>query len=425
MTPKTPSLTIAAAMLALLTAAAAAQNQPGWKAQGDLDLMAGQYFFENSAGSVNGYANGDLQLLRSFGSRSGFYLDAHSTYTGFKQVNELAGGGTLFQQSLDNSIGAKWIQRFDGGWSLKPRVGARSQLFRETTDEKWGKGLYDLWRYEAGVLLERKGRLDVRLPWSEAAQSVAWNQQLSYDAYYTHYPRFKSLASQFGTEQAAPDPGTRILDTFSHQLSYRSELDLPDFISASLFYSASLVQFTDQKVVDSRGAFPGNKRRDLYQSLNLGVSKRFNDWLVLGRVRPVAGVSFTAANLSSNQNHFDADPARLKFIRDYYGYWETRVTPTLTTTFLAAKTIVRIGGELASRYYTGRLAQEADGRYKSDTLTQYTETAFLEASQPLWRTLDLKLRASWSNASANTAFEQSYQYNYHDYNYFGGLGWRF
>lgn len=409
------SLVLACAMTALATAASA-QNQRSWKLQGDLEAMAGQYFFNDHAGSVNGYGNADLQLLRSLTSSSGFYLDGHGTYTGFKQVNELAGGGTLFQQSMDYSAGAKWVQRFENGWSLKPRVGANFEFFRETKDEKWGHGLYDYRRYEAGAVLERKGRLGMSMP---------WNQQLSYDFYYTQYPHFRSLASQFGTEQAAPDPGARILDTYSNQVAYRSELDLPNFISAWLFYSVSVAKFTDQKVVDSDGAFPGNKRVDLYHSLNVGVSKRFNDWAILGRVRPVAGLSFTAANLRSNQNHVDAEPSRLKFIRGYYNYWETRVSPVLTTTFLAHKTVLRVGGELAARYYSTRLAQEADGRYKQDNLTQYTETGFLEASQPVWQNLELKFRGSWSNTSANTAFEQAFQYNYHAYNYFGGLGWRF
>ena len=89
------------------------------------------------------------------------------------------------------------------------------------------------------------------------------------------------------------------------------------------------------------------------------------------------------------------------------------------------KTVVHLGGTLAARYYTGRLAQAAGGTYTSDRLTQYTEGVILDASQPIWRELELKLSAAWSNTSANTAYEQNYQYNYHDYNYFAGLGWRF
>ncbi|MEK7383600.1 MAG: hypothetical protein AAB262_10005, partial [Elusimicrobiota bacterium] len=79
-------------------------------------------------------------------------------------------------------MGAKWVQRWDAGWSFKPRLGVKSGLFRETKDEDWGKGLYDFNRYEAGVGLERKTR------WG---QSIPWTWQLSYDFYYTNYIRFK------------------------------------------------------------------------------------------------------------------------------------------------------------------------------------------------------------------------------------------
>jgi hypothetical protein len=413
--------TFVVAVIGLLAAASASAQQtevqrPGWKLQGDVDLMAGQYFFNGTAGAVNGYANADVQLLRNLSSEAGFYLDAKTTYTGFKQVNELAGGGTLFQQSLDSSLEAKWVQRYEDGYSLKPRFSVRKELFRETTDETWGKGLYDFWRYETGVVWEHKTRLGLEIPWT-------W--QLSYDIYYTHYPNFTSLVNQFGTEQTAPNPGSRLLDTVSNQLAYRGEFELPNFVSAWVLYSVSFIAFTDQKVVQSQGQFLGTNRTDDYQNLNLGVSKRYDDWQILGRVRPVAALNFTLADLISNQNDFDADPSRLKFVGAYYDYWEARLAPELTMNFLAPKAVARVGAQFAMRDYTGRLAQNADGSYQGSKLRQYTESVFLEASYPVWRGVELKFRTTWENTSSNTSFEQSYQYNYHDYNYFAGAGWKF
>src|SRR3990167_4621771 len=98
--------------LFLLSVPPAAQAQ-GWKFLGNADLFVGQYFFEKNAGSVNGYTDVNLQQARSFSSDSGLFFSERSIYTGFKQVNELAGGGTLFQQSLDNSLGFKYIKRFE------------------------------------------------------------------------------------------------------------------------------------------------------------------------------------------------------------------------------------------------------------------------------------------------------------------------
>ena len=408
--------TRAAFVLALLALSASAQDQPTWKAQGDLDVMVGQYFFNGAAGSVNGYGNADAQLLRSLSNDWGFYLEGHSTYTGFKQVDELAGGGTLFQQSWDNYAGMKLVKRYDDGWSLKPRAGFRYDLFRETVGETWGNGLYDFERYEAGLVWEHKTRLTDEIPWT-------W--QLSYDAYYTHYPHFTSLTSQFGTEQAAPNPGSRILDTVTNQFGYRNEYDLPNFVSAWLLYSISFVTFTDQKVVQAQGQFLGTNRSDTDQTLNFGASKRYNDWQCLGRVRPVAALNVTLFDQLSNQNDFNADPSQLKYTAGYYDYWEARLDPSLTATFLTTKTIARVSAEFATRYYTGRLAQNADASYTGNRLRQFTESVSIDASQPVWRDLELKARAAWSNTSANTTYEQTYVYNYHDFNYFAGFGWKF
>jgi hypothetical protein len=413
---KTFARPLVALGLFALACAASAQSNSGWKAQGDIDAMVGQYFFNNAAGSVNGYASADAQLLHSLSSDWGVYLDGRASYTGFKQVNELAGGGTLFQQSMDFSLGAKWVKRWDDGWSLKPRVGLRSQLFRETKDEDWGKGLYDYWRPELGLVWEHKTRLGDEIPWT-------W--QLSYDLYYTRYPHFQSLTTQFGTEQTAPNPGSRLLDTVTNQFAYRNEYDLPGFVSAWMLYSISFVSFTDQKVVQTQGQFLSTNRSDTYQSFNVGASKRFNDFQHLGRVRPVAALNLTLSDNISNQNSFDADPSRLKFIGSYYDFWEARVSPSLTATFLTSKTVAQMGLDFASRSYTGRLSQNTDGSYKRSKLQQYSESVICSLTQPVWRALDLKFRAAWSNTSANTSFEQSYQYNYHDYNYFAGLGWKF
>jgi hypothetical protein len=397
-------------------APASAQTEPGWKVQGNVTGMGGQYFYDKSAGALNGFGDADVQLLRSYSTSRGFYVDAHTTYTGFKQVDELAGGGTLFQQSWDNSLEGKFIQRYDDGWSLKPRLAVHSELYRETVDETWGGGLYDFARGEGGLCLEHRTRLGLSTPWT-------W--QLSWDVYYTHYPHFQTLTSQFGTEQSAPNPGSRILDTVANQFTYRSDFDLPGFAAAWLQYSVSFISFTDQKVVNSQDQFLSTNRTDAFQSLDLGYSKRLNDWLRLGRVRPVAALDWTTSDLLSNQNDFDADPSRLKFVGAYYDYWETHLSPSLTASFLKTGSVLRVGADFGTRYYTGRLAQNGDGSYRGDKLHQYTEAVTLDFSQPLWRRLDFRARAAWENTSANTYYEQTYTYNYHDYNYFAGLGWRF
>ncbi|MFH1618502.1 MAG: hypothetical protein ABIG11_01200 [bacterium] len=387
----------------------------GWELMGRADLFAGQYFFEKSAGSVNGYGDLDLQLARSFSSSSGLFISERSIYTGFKQVNELAGGGTLFQQSLDNSLGGKWIRRYEGGYSLKPRAGVKSQLFRETSDEKWGKRLYDFWRYEAGVALERKTRWGLSIPWT-------W--QISWDAYYTRYVRFKSLSSQFGAEMSAPDPGSRVLDSLTNQFSYTGELDLPGFNSLFFMYSLSMISFPDQKMIGSQGQYLDSSRSDSFHTLALGYSKRFSDLEALSRIRPLAGLNLTFSSLNSNQNHFDTDPKRLKFVDSYYDYSEIKVSPVVRAVFLESRLSVKAGYDFAFRYYTGRLSQTGAGDYTTGRLRQFLHGVSLDIAYPLWSSLDLKLRGFWMSSGSNNKYEQVYRYNYESSNYFAGVQWR-
>ena len=402
--------------IALLICVPCIAGAKGVETSGKLDLFGGQYFFENQSGAFNGYGSFDAQLAKSYSSSSGFFVSARSAYTGFKQVNELAGGGTLFQQSLDDSFGAKWIKRYEGGFSLKPRVGIKNQLFRETKDEKWGKGLYDFTRYEAGLTLERKTRLGLATPWL---------YQLSWDIYCTRYARFRSLANQYGQELAAPDPGNKVLDTVTNQLSYDSEFDLPGFMKANLFAAVSLVGYKDQKVINSAGDYLSAKRSDSYQALNLGLSKRYNDIDALGRIRPVFGMTVGLANLFSNQNHLDTDPKHLKFIGSYYDYLETRLAPNAQFSFISSGLILRFGYEFSARKYTDRLAQEADGIYTDNKLTQYSNSFSLEAAYPLTSALDLKLQGNWAASRSNNRYEQVYRYNYESSMYFTGVEWRF
>lgn len=394
----------------------AAAGDAGYKLMGKLDVSGGQYFYKDQAGAFNGYGVLDLQLAKSRSSSAGHFFSLRSVYTGFKQVNELAGGGTLFQQSLDNSLGVKWIRRYEGGWSLKPRLAVKSQLFRETKDEKWGKGLYDLARYEAGLTLERKTRLGL---------SVPWIYQVSWDVFYTRYTRFKTLASQYGKELAAPNPGSRTLDTVTNQLSYDSEFDLPGFMRADLFAALSLVSYQDQKVINSQGEYLAAMRSDTYQVLNLGLSKRFSDLGLFGGVRPVLGAGLGLSNLFSNQNHLDTDPARLKYIRGYYDYSDLRLSPSAQFTFIESGLFARLSYEFSMRRYAERLAQKGTGAYTSGRLAQYSGNFSAEASYPVVKGLDVKLQGSWATSRSNNRYEQVYRYNYESSMYFAGLEWRF
>jgi hypothetical protein len=384
---------------------------------GHLSLFAGQFFFEKQSGSVNGYADFDLNLSKSYSPEAGVMADFSAMYTGFKQVNELVGGGTLFQQSFDAGGSVKWLRRVEGGETFKPRLGFKYELFRETNDETWGKGLYDYWRAEAGIGWEKKARL---------GQSVAWTSNVSYDFYYSAYPNYQSLASQFGTEVGAPDPGSKILDNYSHNISYRGDFSFPGGRSAYTLALLSLAEYPFQRVVNAGGQYDNSLRQDLMFDLTVGGTQRLDDWQFLGRLRPWVSLSAGADRLGSNQNHFDPDPARLKFVDGYYDYTQLRAGPALSLLSLKTGATFDVSYQLAYRHYSGRLTQGVDGSYNDGSLMHQTvHTVSLAFAYPLGRGLELQARANWAQALSNTDYQTTYVYDYHSYNYFGGASWKF
>src|SRR5579871_471916 len=113
-----------------------------------------------------------------------FYI---GSYNGTKQVTDLIGGGTLFQESQDHTGSLKLIRSFDNGLKLKAIGSYGAQFLRETTDESWGNGLYDNRRTSGGAEAE----------WSWAKdQSV----RLAYDYYAIRFPNYTSLESQGDAE---------------------------------------------------------------------------------------------------------------------------------------------------------------------------------------------------------------------------------
>jgi hypothetical protein len=383
---------------------------------GHLSLFAGQFFFQHNAGSLNGYADFGMNLSKSYSADAGFVADFSAVYTGFKQVNELVGGGTLFQQSFDAGGSVKWLRRLDSGGEIKPRLGFKYEFFRDTNDETWGKGLYDYWRAEAGIGWEKKTRLGF---------STDLTSNLAYDFYYTSFPNYTSLGSQFGTELGAPNPGTKVLDNYSHNISYRGDLAFPGGRSAYVLAMLSLAQYPYQRLVDSNDAYESTLRHDLDYHLTLGGTQRLTDWQSLGRVRPFVTLSIGADRQSSNQNHFDPDPTRLKFIDGYYDYTQVHAGPTITLQSLQTRATLDLSYQLSYRRYSGRLTQNAAGDYNDSLMHQTVHTVALAFAYPLGRGLELQARANWAQALSNTDYQATYVYDYSTYNYFGGASWKF
>lgn len=371
-----------------------------------LDLLGGQFFFQDAHTSFSGNTNLLLSPSVKLNDRDTLVPTISSQYRRTREVRELLGGGFLTQESLDNLVGVKWIRQLDERWALKPNVSFKSELITETSDETLGKGLFDYNKLSAGLEAERRTeRLNLRHGLS---------------AYRVRFPHYHALSasSDLGAEIRS---GDRVLDFNAYDYSLGADfLWRPDTVLTANFL-LSARPFTDQKLVTRNGTYQESDRFDVYGVAAAGVQQKLPAWGVWERrVENLAGMNLSYTRLGSNQDNYDA--TRTRFNPAYYDYWEIGVGP-----YYAAKVGKALGVTVAYDYtrreYTERLAQAVSGDYTGSRIRMNTHTFSAQLLYPLWRGVSVKLQGSYRMADSNMRYEQTYRYNYRAAHYFAGLSY--
>src|SRR5258708_463265 len=148
----------------------------------DAQLLGGQNYYNGSASSFRGLASLKQSSYTQFNERWSLVPLYAGNYRGTKQVTDLVGGGTLFQDSQDHTFSTKLIGSFTNGLKLKAVGGYGLEWLRETKDESWTKGLYDNRRSFGGG--EAEG------PWDKDRSS-----RLDYYYYLIRFTHYQPLES--------------------------------------------------------------------------------------------------------------------------------------------------------------------------------------------------------------------------------------
>lgn len=374
----------------------------------DAEFLGGQFFYQDTASAFGGTAALTFGPAWKMSDRSTLFASYGGSYKGFKDVHDLVGGGQLFQESMDHRLSLKWARQVSETWTFKPRLSYTKELFKETRDEKWTKGLYDYDRYGAGLAAERNGTL----------AGIPSRFSAGYNAFWTRYPNYKSLSSLFGNELAAVGPGSRTLDTISHDLAFESALGLSPRWDAWLGYTVSLRNFTDQRLANSAGSYDSTLRNDFDHQLNLGSAYR-PDW-VFGGFRPSVSLDYRLELFQSNQNHLDTN--QNQFLPGYYDFLDNTVTLSGEVS-ARTKSKATLSYSYSNRAYQERLAQDGNGLYLGETLTQSTHLISLSLTYPIYRSLSARASGNWKRVMANTTYEKAYRYTFSSMNYFVGIGY--
>jgi hypothetical protein len=376
-----------------------------------LEILGGQYYFRGDRGNLTGNVTGFVAPVLLVNENWTILPSWSSRYQGTKQVVDLVGAGSLFQQQMNHRGAVKAVyRRPDSKWAQKGSLGYTLHLLKETADESWFDGLFDYQRIDIGYE-------------AEFHYSAPHSVRFGSDIILTHYPNYTSLESQqaldFNGETLARELiGDNILD--SRAFSVYS--GLTGRIKDAVFYEADIrfsrTSFGQQHIVSGSGLLNEDSRVDLATDINASVSRPVD---VGVDMRFTPSVSLGVSNNVSNQNSYDA--LRTEFQSGFYNYTEWRVGPGVRADLgdLRQPITVSLSSSLSFRKYPNRKIQSDSGTYGSDTLTQDRWTIDFSASYPIAPRLRLLFQFQYGRSSSNQSFEQFYSYNYTATNYLGGF----
>jgi hypothetical protein len=370
----------------------------------DASLLGGQNYYNGSASSLGGVAALTVAPYTQFNDQWSLVPLYTGNYRGTKQVTDLVGGGTLFQDSQDHTISAKLIRSFPNGLKVKAVSGYGVEWLRETKDEDWTKGLYDNRRLFAGTEAEWSWKRDR-------------NVRFAYDAYFIHFPNYQSLESTQGSDLGRELSNPDTLDNNNHAFTLSSRLGLPFNGYIDLAAAYRLRSFGDQNIVAPTGDLIGETRKDSVQSLSAAGT-----WPVITKESRKLFTTFTYSwdHLYSNQNHYDAN--QFVFNGNYYA----GVTNTITNQWTALfgqndPWSLNFTGSLSRQQYADRRVQDATGVYGSDTT--HVDGAYLGVgfSYPIAKGFHLAGNAYFGWNDSNNQDNRVYQYHYHTQTYLMGF----
>lgn len=369
-------------------------------------LYGGQYFFENQESNLSGNVSVTAAPAISFNPRWSLIPTLFASWRGTKSVQELVGGGTLFQQTQDHSASVKGIFSPTKLWQFKAGGGYRIQLLKETSDEKWGKGLFDFQKPSANIEVERLINEETSV-------------RVGYDFYAIDFRNFSSLESQkrdLGRENAT----AKTLNTTNHGTYFAAKFPFR-FLggqkgSFETSYFFTFRNFSEQKIVLLTGDLSNDLRRDKSQI----VTSRFTlPFLFKENFKMLAEIRGNYNRLSSNQNNFDA--SKTQFNENFYAYKEYSVGPNFNFIVGQKPYIFTAGFNYVRRNYDDRPIQDVSGTYGTERIVANEYYANFAVTYPITKNFSIQALGNLGWFRSNMKFEKTYRYNYVTSTYLMGV----
>lgn len=392
-------------LLAFLSAAVCAAE---FTSVGSFGFLGGQYLYAGTPSSLSGNLSLGFSPSVKFSPSATGILTYSGSYRGSKEVAQLAGGGTLFQDSQSHVGSLKFVLSPSKKIKIRPSASYRKELLRETLDEQWTKGLFDYDKISAGA---------------EAEYEFSKNHSAAVGAdYFTiAFPNYVSLESRQTADLGREQAGAKTLDSANLMISARSSHTFGRKLKLRLDAASVAKNYPDQPVAVSLDELSAvQKRADAALAAALSLSYPFSFSRDVGLlVEP----GYSYSSLDSNQNRADARKSR--FITDYYDY--SGGAPSVNLHFILGQTpvVVTLGGSLSSKNYSARPVQDAVGDYLTDKIYVNETLSTLAAAYPVAKDLNARASVSYLKSESNMKYESVYKYNFESSAYFLGFNFDF
>jgi hypothetical protein len=382
------------ASLVLALCAAAPAGAADWVPVFDVSLLFGQVFQDGKASSWQGNAALQFTPAVKFTDELGLIPTYYGAYRGTKSAVDLGSGGQLFQDSQSHALSVKGVWRREQ-WKVKPSLGYRWELLRETDDESWGDGLFDYRKPSAGLEVERS--------FGERVRAGA-----AFDYYEIQFPNYRSLESQASSGLGRELSEARTLDSRSYSWTLTGHFPLP-FEGGGAKLTGNLTRrgYPEQHLVQASGSLEPDTRTDEFRSVSAVLSY---GRALAPKVGGYLSLEFTQLRDASNQNHYDAEQTR--FSGQYYSYDERSLYPKLSLILGERKVELTVGYLQVWRDYLGRAAQDAAGTYLNESTSLDQGSFTFDLSLPLTHGFRALARTVITDSSSNMRYEKTYRYNY-------------
>lgn len=364
-------------------------------------LLGGGYGFNQESTSFGGRLN--INVIPAVKWKENLLIPVYSLeYNGVKDVKELVGGGTLFQQSIVNMLYIKSVFKLSSLLKLKPKVAFTSQLLKETQDEEWTKGLFDYYKTSFSL---------------ETELCFGKNSKLVFipSIFDINFYNYKTLASEkFGQELSSV--GKDILNFVGTELSLDYKINKN--IKLSLYGMQK--NFKDQYIIKETAEYSSEKRQDITYSVATEISIPIKP---LGETTIFSSAELRFTDNKSNQNHYDVE--HTKFIANFYDYNEFSLSPNIVFNFNTVPLNLQLFYNIALRKYSQRLKQDSQGEYSNEKINSITQYVSLVLSFPLIEKLNGFVQQNYIVSDSNMKYEQVYRYNYSAYNILIGVSFEY